>query len=248
LVGFFAAGFAAGLGLVLCMGGADHTRFNASLKGIAGTSSFESLRGLFMVVKVSVPPPDIEYAAIGRFICECNDVEANLHRLLQWVLAIDEPIERILVGEPRIGDLVDLVKKAAALKGWVGPKLALLTRIAGIINQNNKIRQIVAHKPALIIRGKHLLFHNSSTAKNQRAFYTYECTHAELNNQTTLLLVVSAALQGFTQLEKVSLAFFLRMYNERLTSLENNPRPAIPSQPPPPKLPKQQRQRRASRA
>lgn len=66
--------FAAGFGFTFGMGGAAHTRFNASLKGIAGCCC-SSLEGVVLDM-------DKYYLSLGHFIGAFSDVEQQLFLLL----------------------------------------------------------------------------------------------------------------------------------------------------------------------
>lgn len=185
------------------------------------------------------------YAALGHYIALCSLVEGSLHMCLKHFLGISEPIERLLVGEPRIGDLIDLVKRSARLSGCSPETYEFLEFLAGITAENNKIRQIVAHKPSSIFEGR-LNFHNHLTAKTEESAYWYVVTPEELHNQARVLQALSSAWLLCTALAPDRAPESSRVHRDRIASLRSNPLPKIPNPPPPPKLPKQPRQPRPS--
>jgi hypothetical protein len=187
-----------------------------------------------------------EYAALGFYITQCSAVEASLHLFLRKLLGIAEPIERLLVGEPRIVDLLELVRKAAHLKEMDEKRFGVLTNLLTLVNQNNKIRQVVAHKAGSAEPDGTLIFHNAPSAKSVASMYIYSCTPEELENQAILLVEITLVLALLGDSRVHGHPSFAKQVTERLASLESTPRPAIPNPPPPPKLPKQPRQPKPS--
>lgn len=252
MVGFLAAGFAV-FGLTFGIGFADHTRFNASLKGIAGASVLSFSGGVFMSTKDSRMSEHIndefneEFSALGEFIAICSMLEATLHICLMRWLKIDEDVKRMIVGEPRIGDLLGLVKQSAQRAGVSGGRMALLERLHALAADNNKIRQIVAHKPmAPTVKPGHMSFHNGVTAKSEMAKYTYSCGIQELRNQAALVQHSVSCWIGLSVINED--LGVLKEWSDKLTLLQTRPLPTIPSPPPQPKPPKQQPQRPPSPA
>lgn len=95
LAGLVCAGLAAGLGLTFGCGGDDHTRFNASLKGIAG-SSLSPLLGLFVVDTELSNEPDGEDADMNAAEEEILFHNALGNALSQWAYA-EGQLQRIVL-------------------------------------------------------------------------------------------------------------------------------------------------------
>jgi hypothetical protein len=231
----------------LGIGFAAQTRFNASLKGIAGVSFWASLGGGFMSDKDNLNEQEFSnsYAALGTFIAMCSTLEAALHICLKVLLHVEDSVERLLVGEPRLGDLVTLVKSAAQIQGMSDDLYELVKELGTMTTDNNKIRQVVAHKPLMFFEGE-MLFHNSLTAKTEVARYFYKCSAERLFNQAMLTGELATSWMFIANMTPPIEQAAIRMIREKLASLRSKPLPAIPSPPPPPKLPKQPRQPPAS--
>ena len=121
------------------------------------------------------------YAALGHFIAQCSRVEVSLHILLKHFVAIDEPIARMLIGEPRQGDLIELIKKAIGLRGVDEPSTKIIAEFLNHAAYCNKVRSIVAHKP-FRIKNPNMVFQNSMTAKSLPALFEYKTTAEQLSN------------------------------------------------------------------
>lgn len=97
-MGFLAAGFAV-FGLTLGIGLADQTRFNASLKGIVGVSSFFSggfmfqpYKGKFVSRLDTLKARPIFAARIGHTIAMWSAIEIHLSQLLSIILRADAQV------------------------------------------------------------------------------------------------------------------------------------------------------------
>jgi hypothetical protein len=179
-----------------------------------------------------------EYAALGRFIAQSSVLEMCLHACLKHLLRIPGETARLLVGEPRIGDLVELTKKSAVMQGMSGEQLSLLTLLLTECNNGNKVRQVVAHKP-FFMEGSVLVFHNKVSARSQAAIFEYRCSIEELNNLALLTRLVAQELLGVVIADNPP--SLLDKARQNVASLKKLPLPKTPGQPPPPKLPKQKR-------
>ncbi|WP_395686537.1 hypothetical protein [Caenimonas koreensis] len=192
------------------------------------------------------------YAALGEYIALCSLVEVSLHICLKQWLGIEDSIERLLVGEPRMGDLIDLVKKASLRATICDERRVLLAKLCVIASENNKIRSIVAHKPLFAVPGPLgiLSFSNAATAKTAESAYTYLCAPVALTNQAALLHECANALLMLGLIKEIPGQEVARVNAvlARLASLQSTHLPAIPNPPPPPKPPKQKRQRPPSPA
>lgn len=122
------------------------------------------------------PMPEVlrnDYAILGQFIYECSMLEVCLHGLLRDILAIDEELARLLIGEPRIGDLMKLIKSAIKKNGFDENRKPNLDSALKWAEFMNGIRSIVAHKPFIPVDDK-MLFHNTNTSKEKTLTWVYE--------------------------------------------------------------------------
>lgn len=189
-----------------------------------------------------------DYAALGFFISQCSLLETTLHMCIKKLLRIRGDTARLLVGEPRFVDLLEMMRKVAALRNVSPAKRQQLDELLKICTDINKVRQVVAHKPVGddVKNSGTLIFTNSATAKSTHAVYFYECTREQLSNLGSVGMYTALSLMHLFAIPGLSLSAL--NVREQLASRQKLPLPTIPQAPPPPKPPKQGRQPRPSQA
>lgn len=183
-----------------------------------------------------------EYAALGRFIAQCSVLEMCLHACVKHILGLQDETARLLVGEPRIGDLIDLLKKSARINNLGAERTEVMVELLAECVNGNKVRQIVAHKP-FFMDGSVLVFHNKMSAKSLDAVFEYRCSIEELNNAALLTRSIAQDMLGVVMAE-FPVAVVATSARENLALWKKFPLPKIPGQPLPPKPPKQPRRQK----
>jgi hypothetical protein len=130
-------------------------------------------------------PQSREYESLGRFVASCSSVEISLHAIARQLMGIDEDLARLLVGEPRVGDLMKFIKDVSALKGIDSTKRKALFNALDWASYTNRVRSVVAHKP-MHMQNKKMIFHNSVTARFRKKSWFYECLSTELDECSTI--------------------------------------------------------------
>lgn len=179
-----------------------------------------------------------EYAAIGHLVAECSVLEMTAHICVRLLLQIEEETSRLLIGEPRIKDLLDILKKSAAICQYSDDRKLLLTELCTQAIYANEIRRIIAHKP-FILDGGHMVFHNRMSAKSSAAIFEYKCTTAELHNLASLTRAVTESMLHIVGIEGPVLSDSIKLIRAQLAFAKKPPLPAIPSPQSPTKTPKQ---------
>lgn len=124
----------AGLVLTLCIGGADQTRFNASLKGIAGASSESGfLEESFMV--------DEFCAALGRFVMEFARAEQMTKDVLAAYAKLSAPAARAVLDGMRLKPTLDKIRRLHEAEGIsIHPRMQeAFAQLAAILSMRDKI-------------------------------------------------------------------------------------------------------------
>jgi hypothetical protein len=125
---------AAGFGLTFGIGLADHTRFNASLKGIAGASS---LGGFFAVDMKEY------YSALGEFIDNFAQTEGWLFALLAFEANTLAPTIQALLPGLRARGAMDLIRRVRESKQ--DPIDARMTEVFSHLAELNTARDQLVH-------------------------------------------------------------------------------------------------------
>lgn len=137
LAGFVCAGLAAGFGFTFGMGGADHTRFNASLNGINGVSP--SLAGsCFFRGSVMV---DEFCASLGRFVMEFARAEQMAKDLLVDYAELSAPAGRAVLDGLRLKPVISKIRRLHEAKGKpIHPRLEeAFAQLMTILSMRDKI-------------------------------------------------------------------------------------------------------------
>jgi hypothetical protein len=86
------------------------------------------------------------YVVLGRFLAMCASIEEALHRGLRFLSGVDEPMARLLIGQPRVEDLIQSISKIIQLRNWEDAELVHLTKIRAHLRYVYGVRNIVAHQ------------------------------------------------------------------------------------------------------
>jgi hypothetical protein len=146
----FSAGFglaSGGFGFVLCIGGADQTRFNASLKGIAGVSFFSG-GGILAESMYGLPKL---YHAIGVIVTQWSFVEQSLDSCVALIYHApggDKLDDQIPASTLRKTDLIKRgLKKLPHLAPYRDDGLALIQRVMDTKDQRHQLVHSVLTDP-----------------------------------------------------------------------------------------------------
>lgn len=173
-------------------------------------------------------PTTEDYAALGVFVASCSLLEICLHAGLKWLIGIDDHLARMLIGEPRVGDLAALLKKVAEHRKFDKDRTDFLLSLTAEVTFSNKIRSIVAHKPFFAENGE-MVFHNSVTAKSVSAIYKYRCTAEQLRNLADLTHGLAGDIVAIST-DGVAAQDLYNQIRTRQALFQKLPLPAIPGQ------------------
>lgn len=194
-------------------------------------------------------PTPADLQAIGEFITACSILEIEIHNILRALLRVDEHVARILVGERRVGDLVQLLRfgffERSPLQFEEDDKNAidaLLQRVHYV----NDVRAIVAHKPCSA-DDRSLEFHNQATAAKKSREFRYVCTAAQLSLCADHALHLASHLGAALSLD--ARPYFAKRVRALLASADKADLPDPPSSTSPktPRTPRKPRPPRSSR-
>lgn len=145
-------------------------------------------------ILLSVPQAK-HHEAVGRFVYGCSGIEISLHSNIRKMMAIDDDVARLLIGEPRVGDLAKLIRDLMPMKNISKEKSDLVLNALGWAEYMNRVRSVVAHKPFHMgDNGKKMIFHNSVTARFKKKSWFYECTDKQLDECFGLALYVAPTI------------------------------------------------------
>jgi hypothetical protein len=176
-------------------------------------------------------PRHRDYKAIGEFVTACSLLEVTLHLVIRPLLQVKDQVVRRLIGEPRLGDLIDLFKFAISVQEPLPltPQAdALIARLLSRVRYANNVRSIVAHKPCNT-DGISLEFHNRLTAKVASNRFQYICTATQLKNCADHVLEVAHALRGLLTYSEKTAFQWEGTCNELLASVDRLDLPNPPS-------------------
>jgi hypothetical protein len=178
----------------------------------------------------SYSPRAEDYAALGQFVAACSFLELVMHAVLRHLLRLDDKVERALVGEPRSGDLLRLLRfgfKDQAVIPCTDAEWNAIDTLLQRITYVYSVRSIVAHKPCRS-DGASMQFHNELTTKKNSPAYKYECTAAQLRNCAMHAMEVALALDRATMLADQTTAQFVKDVRTLLASSRKSDLPIDP--------------------
>lgn len=141
-----------------------------------------------------IEPSPEHYEAIGRFIYGCSDVESRLAEVMRKATGIEnEDIARAVIGigDLRIKDYGEIIKRAFRIRGIDNPELKTLLMW---VTYFNDVRNVIAHKPMVVLEGGVMWFSNYHTVKFKKNAWIYKCTAAQLRKAAELLDRLAMAL------------------------------------------------------
>jgi hypothetical protein len=134
------------------MGGADQTRFNASLKGIAGASCFSSFGGVLMFYSKNTDHRLVTYiltqeqlAAIGSVVVESTFCEEQVERLIWRLCKLDPEQGKFLTGSINMNSRLDLLSVIGKPLLRSEVKRRELTKLISDLKESNNARNVVVH-------------------------------------------------------------------------------------------------------
>jgi hypothetical protein len=167
-----------------------------------------------------------DFAALGRFIASCSVLEGALHSILRHILALDENLARLLLGEPSI---VDLSKKLRLTLELTRPEYnAQYDLLHQEITYINEVRSWVAHK----MFGRHkefLVFSNIMSAKSKSAIKGYCCTPTQIDNLSDYTTHVTWSVQQLVKQRHRDLKHYEEIVAKLLASEKKLDLPIPPS-------------------
>lgn len=95
---------------------------------------------------VNMPMPADHHAKLGRFLLLCAELESGGHRVARRLIDLDETTARILVGQPRFDDLLNLISRLSQVRKLTAAKLSRLASIRIHLRYVYSIRNIIAHQ------------------------------------------------------------------------------------------------------
>jgi hypothetical protein len=182
------------LGLTFGIGFAAQTRFNASLKGIAGASGTSGLGGFALDM-------DKYYLALGKFVNEFAHAEADMFVLLIMTANVPIATGQALFSGTRVRDSISFIKRIYETRGSEPT-----ARMADVFSQLTSIataRDHILHMGVYETREDGLMISsNQMRAHAKRAIRELDASPESLNAMTEDLRVISMWLFGQQIVEK----------------------------------------------
>lgn len=248
MAGFWGVDFAAGFGLAFGIGFADHTRFNASLKGIAGASSCAGLSEGFAL------DMNEYYAALGRFITSMSRTERLLVELVWKEAGLHPPEAPALLYGMRVVPAMDALERLYEARDK--PISTGLQNSFAQLATINTARNWVVHwgieipaveSPADFDGIESLMVSNAHLAHTEASVRRLPISIADLNDMAYDLGFISAVFQIQQTLDAPQANYILNHSEWRSTWRYKFPQSKASPAGSQSKLERPQRQRKASR-
>jgi hypothetical protein len=86
------------------------------------------------------------HQALGRFLCRYADMEILLHIMLRVHASVSTDVLRCLVGAPRTGDLISLIKRVSRLGGASDTVQSVNDACFQQLSQISSMRDLIVHR------------------------------------------------------------------------------------------------------
>jgi hypothetical protein len=105
------------------------------------------------------------FSSVGRFLLAVGSMDAQLNSLLQSLVNAEYAACRALVGEMRIGDIIQAIRRIALAKNTDKSVISTMDSLFSEINVLRSARDDIAHK-IMMVDDTRMAFHNASVAKD----------------------------------------------------------------------------------
>jgi hypothetical protein len=146
-----------------------------------------------------IPMPDGHYAHFGRFLLACARIESTAHQVIRPMIPIGQEMARMLIGQPRLEDLLNLIGKLCVNLGHTEFEIKAFRDVKTHASYIYRVRNIIAHQEPAWREGW-LRYDRYSTAKDisKREDLLYIVRLDELDNLTEFAKLIVHPLNDLT--------------------------------------------------